>query len=331
MNQLPRPLPLDSALSEEHREEFARRLGPDRFETRMHKQSGVRARTAHQGAGIFFMERFIPLDACIEAVIRFTGMYPRGSRNYRDVRIVTNEVKSPRIPAEFDGFRLLQISDLHGDLDTALTPIVMEYLRTTEYDYAVFTGDYHNRIGECYERSLEEIKKILPLIAGRACGILGNHDFLEKVPVFENDGMEILLNENKILKRGAAQIAVCGIDDPQFFRTHDLVAARRGVDAETFSILLSHSPKPYQQAADLGYDLMLCGHTHGGQICLPGRIPVIRNTRCPRYMLAGPWHYKNVKGYTSRGTGGGGVAVRFNCPPEITVHVLRHKRKHPEK
>ncbi|MEO8204776.1 MAG: metallophosphoesterase [Chthoniobacterales bacterium] len=327
MKKHPPPLPESSPLSDTDLKQFARRLGTDRLEKRIRKQSRLRVRTMHHGSGVFILERFIPLDDCIETILRLTGTYPRGNRNYLDVRVVENVVESSRIPVEFDGFRLLQISDLHCDLDTALTDIVIKHIRGTDYDFAVFTGDYHNKIGKCYQQSLDEMGKILPLVAGRSCGILGNHDFLEKVSVFESHGLSILLNENKILRRGDAELALCGIDDPQFFRTQDLKAARAGVDEKTYAILLSHSPQPYEEAEALKYDLLLCGHTHGGQICLPGRIPLIRNARCPWHMLAGPWTYKNLQGYTSRGTGGGGVAVRFNCPPEITLHILRHKQK----
>jgi predicted MPP superfamily phosphohydrolase len=68
---------------------------------------------------------------------------------------------------------------------------------------------------------------------------------------------------------------------------------------------------------------MLSGHTHGGQICLPGGFVLIRNAPVPRHMLAGAWRHAGLQGYTSRGTGSCGVAARFFCPPEITLHVLR--------
>jgi predicted MPP superfamily phosphohydrolase len=68
---------------------------------------------------------------------------------------------------------------------------------------------------------------------------------------------------------------------------------------------------------------MLSGHTHGGQICLPGGIAIVRNGRCPPAQFVGPWSHHGLHGYTSAGTGSCGVAARFNCPPELTVHVLR--------
>ena len=73
--------------------------------------------------------------------------------------------------------------------------------------------------------------------------------------------------------------------------------------------------------------LVLCGHTHGGQICLPGGIPLYRNAPgCRREHLAGSWREGAMIGYTSRGTGSAGVAARFCCPPEVTIHILREKK-----
>jgi len=67
---------------------------------------------------------------------------------------------------------------------------------------------------------------------------------------------------------------------------------------------------------------MLCGHTHGGQIRLPGGIPLMTNADCPRRFCAGPWRHCHLQGYTSLGTGSSIIAARFNCPPEMTIHHL---------
>ena len=90
-----------------------------------------------------------------------------------------------------------------------------------------------------------------------------------------------------------------------------------------FSILLSHTPEVYRQAAHANFDLMLSGHTHGGQICLPGSIPIKLEAVLPRRMGAGTWQYSDMTGYTSVGAGSSVVPVRLNCPPEITLHHLR--------
>jgi predicted MPP superfamily phosphohydrolase len=87
---------------------------------------------------------------------------------------------------------------------------------------------------------------------------------------------------------------------------------------------LSHTPEVYRQAAHAGYDAFLCGHTHGGQICLPGGIPLTLDARCPRRLGRGAWRHQSMQGYTSAGAGTSIVNLRFNCPPEITLHTLGH-------
>ena len=91
-------------------------------------------------------------------------------------------------------------------------------------------------------------------------------------------------------------------------------------------MLLSHTPEIYRQAANADFNLMLSGHTHGGQICLPGRIPITLNAALPRQMGAGPWKHRAMDGYTSVGAGSSVVPVRFNCRPEITLHHLQTLR-----
>jgi predicted MPP superfamily phosphohydrolase len=89
------------------------------------------------------------------------------------------------------------------------------------------------------------------------------------------------------------------------------------------SILLSHTPETFRQAAHAQFDGFLCGHTHGGQLCLPGGFPLTWDARCPRRMAAGSWTYHGMQGFTSVGSGSSIVPVRLNCPPEIVIHHLR--------
>ena len=86
---------------------------------------------------------------------------------------------------------------------------------------------------------------------------------------------------------------------------------------------MSHTPEIYRQAAHADFDLLLSGHTHGGQICLPGAIPLTLDSTLPRRMGSGSWRYGRMIGYTSVGVGSSIVAARINCPPEITLHQLR--------
>jgi predicted MPP superfamily phosphohydrolase len=74
-------------------------------------------------------------------------------------------------------------------------------------------------------------------------------------------------------------------------------------------------------------DMVLCGHTHGGQICLPGGIAIANNSRCPRWSTKGRWQLGKTQGYTSRGLGTSGIKARINCPAEVSVHTLRRSKQ----
>jgi uncharacterized protein len=133
----------------------------------------------------------------------------------------------------------------------------------------------------------------------------------------------MLLNECEVIARGDQRIYLAGIDDAHFFKVDNIEKAALQIPDGEFSVLLSHTPEVYRQAAHANFNLMLSGHTHGGQICLPGSIPIKLEAVLPRRMGAGAWQYKSMSGYTSVGAGSSVVPVRLNCPPEITVHCLR--------
>ncbi len=302
---------------------LAQRLGPDLLRKRVTAQADIWARKSHQGQGIFRIERLLPVNAIVRSVLWLFCAEELGRRNCLDVELVERDVILPGLPEVFDGFRLLHLTDLHCDLQPELIDVLIEMLGELQYDATVLTGDYHNRIGEDYDLSLDLMARLLRSLHGPRYGSLGNHDFIEKVAFLEAAGLPILLNEAMPLEREGQRIWFCGIDDPNFFRTHDLRKAREAVAAGETAILLSHSPEPYREAAEAGYALLLCGHTHGGQICLPGGKAILHNYSGPRRLVAGGWTQGKMSGYTSRGTGSCGVAARYFCRPEITIHTLR--------
>jgi hypothetical protein len=152
--------------------------------------------------------------------------------------------------------------------------------------------------------------------------VLGNHDSIRMVPGMEDLDIRVLLNESVRLERHGAMIHLAGIDDAHYYRVDNLHKAANDIPQEAVSLLLSHTPEPFRNAAHADFKLMLCGHTHGGQICLPGGIPLITDADCPRAYVRGPWRYHDLVGYTSVGAGSSIVDVRLNCLPEITLHRL---------
>jgi uncharacterized protein len=302
---------------------LAQRMGRTMLERRIRKQASLWAGEVHQGKGFFILEGIIPMDALVWHSLELVGLDKVGKRNFLDVQIVQNEVVLPQLPAAFEGFRLMQLSDLHCDLDPKLIDVIIQRIEGLEYDVAVLTGDYHNKIAHAHDLSLELMGQLAPHIERPRYAILGNHDFIEKVAFLEAIGLTVLLNECDVIERQGARLWICGVDDANFFHVHDLKKAREGVPSGDTAILLSHSPETYVEAEQLGYAFMLSGHTHGGQICLPGGIAIIGNAPVPRRFLAGAWRHRSLVGYTSRGTGASGVPARFNCPPEVTIHTLR--------
>jgi predicted MPP superfamily phosphohydrolase len=133
----------------------------------------------------------------------------------------------------------------------------------------------------------------------------------------------MLMNERDCIKRGHDGIWLAGVDDPHHYRMDDIAKSVAGIPAGETAILLSHSADNHVEAAAAGVDLFLCGHTHGGQICLPGGFPLVTSTRLSRRFAAGAWQYGGMAGYTSRGIGTSAIDARFNCAPEATLHTLR--------
>ncbi len=313
---------IDERLTDEDRERLSARLGAGVLARRLDRERLLLRRKRSRGLLRFFGGKHAVIAGCLRA----SGLESLALQNFLDVRLVENRVTLRGLPPAFEGFRLLQLSDLHCDLDPALMGVVEHAIRDVACDAAVLTGDYHDRIGASGKTSLALMERIIPRLPQPRFCIFGNHDFLCRLPVYENAGLRVLLNENAAIERGRDRLHLCGIDDPRFFRTHDLVRARSGIPPGSATILLSHSPEVAAQAASLGYSLMLSGHTHGGQLCLPGGFALLRNAPVAARFLAGPWSEGGMPGYTSRGTGACGIAARLFCPPEITLHTLHPSR-----
>jgi len=234
-----------------------------------------------------------------------------------------HEVMIKGLSPEFDGYTLLQLSDIHADIYPPAVHAMVETVRELEYDACVLTGDYRAQTHGPVEAAIEWMGVLMSGLRQPVYGVLGNHDSVTMLPALEAMGIRMLLNEHQCIERGEERIYLVGIDDAHYYRVDNIEKAAHAIPLEAVSILLSHTPEIYRQAAHAGFNLMLCGHTHGGQICLPGGIPITLDAKCPRYMGSGPWDYNGMCGYTSVGTGSCIVNVRLNCPPEVTLHRLR--------
>jgi len=301
---------------------LARRLGRVHARQRLGIEQAHEAQIFGQGLNFFHIENWYSIHSVIRATLAMAGLYGRGKRNAGLVRLTANRIVSERLPAAFDGFRILHLSDLHTDMNEAAMARVGELASDLNYDLCVMTGDFRGQTFGPFQASLDGLARLVSRLKGPIYGVLGNHDTVRMVPALEDMGVRMLLNERVALERGGARIHLAGIDDAHFFRADNIEKAAEDIPDHEFAILLSHTPEIYRQAAHAGFDVLLAGHTHGGQVCLPGGIPITLDSALPRRYGAGAWAYHGMAGYTSVGAGSSVVAVRLNCPPEITVHEL---------
>jgi predicted MPP superfamily phosphohydrolase len=298
------------------------RLGRRYARQRLGIEKDHEAQVFGQGINFFHIENLTPSHALIRAVLMASGLYWRGVHNASKVEIRHNRIDSPHLPASFDGFTILQLSDLHVEMSEAAMTRVIALLKESRYDICVLTGDYRAKTYGPYDTTLAGVAMLRAALNGAIYGVLGNHDTICLVPGLEEMGIKVLLNESDTIERGGEPIHLAGIDDAHFFQMDNIEKAAAAIPHDEFSVLISHTPEIYRQAAHADFNLLLSGHTHGGQICLPGGIPITLDSVLPRSMGSGPWKHHDMIGYTSVGAGVSVVPVRFNCPPEITLHHL---------
>ena len=303
-----------------------KRLGRRHARARLGIEKDHEAQVFGQGINFFHIENLPLSHAVISAILMATGLYWRGLSNAAKVELRENLIVSPRLPQAFDGFTILQLSDLHVEMSEAAMDRVVALLEGASYDLCVLTGDYRAKTWGPHEAAISGVARVRAAVRGEVYGVLGNHDTILMVPALEAVGITMLINEGKIIERAGERIHLAGIDDAHYYRMDNLDKAAADIPPGAFSILITHTPEIYRQAAHADFDVLLSGHTHGGQICLPGRIPITLDSVLPRSMGSGAWRYHDMIGYTSVGAGSSVVPVRFNCPPEITLHRLRVKR-----
>lgn len=279
-----------------------------------------------QGLNFFHPENWYSSHAVLRLLLKLSGVYWYGRRRTLDFRVRGNEIILPHLPDVFEGLTLLHLSDLHVDMYPAATEALIGRVAHLDYDICVITGDYRAGTTGPIAEAMAGMRSVCTVLKQPAYGVLGNHDSIRMVPEFEEMGLRMLLNESVMIERDGRAICLAGIDDAHYFRVDNIEKTAHDLSAGAISILLSHTPEIYRQAAHAGFDVLLCGHTHGGQICLPGGIPLTLDSRCPRYMGSGSWRYHAMTGYTSVGAGTSIVDVRLNCPPEITLHRLRRRK-----
>lgn len=259
----------------------------------------------------------------LENAVRWSGLGSRARKNFLTIQRIEREWELPGLAANLDGFRLLHLSDFHLDFDPELIGRLREALGDWEYDVVCLTGDFFDLVFE--EKAVDEVilGDLLSLFSGPVYAVLGNHDIFRVGEVLEGLGVRVLMNESGILGGPSGNLTLAGVDDPRLYKTSSVNNALKGAKSGGPTILLAHSPQIFEEAAAGDVDLVLCGHTHGGQVSLPGQFSLASSSDCPRKMVSRDWYFKGMHGYTSHGCGGCKLPFRFNAPAEITLHTLR--------
>jgi len=260
-----------------------------------------------------------------------SGMRRRGQRNALALTLTHNSIECSERLKRFKGLRILHISDLHIDANPGYSAVMASTIKAVNADVTMITGDFRARSFGSTENTLRMMEKLapsIPNINGRCYAILGNHDPLSLVPELEHMGVTCLVNETTVIPANEGQLMISGVDDPHFYKTHNLNACQLPASVtdsrvDTMHILLAHTPHLIAEASKLGFDLYLTGHHHGGQICLPGGRPLRHHKTTARRFQKGRWQVHGMQGYTSSGSGTSIVDARFFCPPEVTLHTLK--------
>ena len=235
---------------------------------------------------------------------------------FRGPRIEHVDIPVAGLHPDLEGFRIVQISDLHvgPNIGQRYVQRVVDLSRSLNPDLYVLTGDI---VDGPVPRLAPHVAPLAELArGGNAFFILGNHDCYAGaeswIAHFEQMGMRVLLNSHDILRRRGARLLIGGVVDPAYGRLRPEISIREPAD---FRLLLAHNPRLAPLGAKAGFDLQLSGHTHAGQF-FPWTLAV-RLVHAPH--VAGLSREGAMQVYVSAGTGTWGPPVRFGTNPELTL------------
>ena len=235
-----------------------------------------------------------------------------------------HQIRLRRLPREVEGFRVVQLSDIHHSPFTSREQVerAVETANSLRPDIVALTGDYVSKERQ-YAAPCAELLGKLQARHG-VYAVLGNHDHWTDAPLitdlFRAEGITVLINEGMRFEKNGASFWLAGVDDTMV-GLEDLSLALAGSSESEFKLLLAHNPIILRRAARAGVDLVLSGHTHGGQVSL--RSDRSASGRPRRRLLKGLARQGNTQIYISRGLGTVVLPVRFGCPPEVSLLELR--------
>lgn len=275
------------------------------------------------------------------------------------IEIAKVDLKITNIDESFNNFRFIQISDLHFGNLTKINHIkkTIRLVNNLNPNLVIITGDlihsggygFHHRSAIIFSHKLFKLKSYLRNARDKikelshelreinasesVLAVFGNHDHMEGLFSLKKNTenfINYLNNKSIVISKGESSISFSGIDDlklgkPDIQKT--IKELEENKKAINFKVLLSHNPditKNTKKDLVNKFDLMLSGHTHGGQICLLPQKPLLTQTK-QREHVSGLSKFNNTFVYVNRGIGYGGLPIRIFCPPEITVFEIKTK------
>jgi uncharacterized protein len=242
------------------------------------------------------------------------------------------EIRLSRLPDSFHGFRIAQITDIHFGPYMGRSGVeeAVRIARSFRPDLLALTGDFVSApfgqpVGPAGAQHAEPCADVLaswkgvPMVA-----ILGNHDHWNGPDIVAgalvDRGIRVLRNESIAIERGHDRLWISGVDDV-LEKQDDLPKTLAAVPEKEATVLLAHEPDFAEDVAGFPVDLQLSGHSHGGQVRIPGLGPIVLPELARKYHT-GLNRVGRLQVYTSRGLGVINPPVRLNCPPEVTLLTL---------
>ena len=284
-----------------------------------------------------------PEDPARRAFLRTSGLLGLGTaavstatgtqEAYGDPGITRLRLAFPGLPAGLDGLRLAYLSDLHSGpmVGAGLLRRWRELAERERPDLLLFGGDFVDSLPQELAPLIQAFEGFRP-----ACGtfaVLGNHDYFEDPrPIWRDlaaSGIRPLENAHALIERGGASLALLGLQDPMalngrfnrvpFGPGPEPRLAMAGVPEDAFRVCLAHRPTMLADALSTGAELVLSGHTHGGQINL---VPGVSSARILGPYTGGLYDLGGPRLFVSRGLGVVGLPIRIQAPPEIAILTL---------
>lgn len=291
--------------------------------------------------------KFIMISGLSIAAIPFFSLLYGMIQGKYNFKVIRKKLAYDRLPKSFNGFKILQISDIHsGSLDNKeKIEYAIDLINQQDFDIFLFTGDIVNNFHWEMDKWIEVFSRIKQAPYGNYA-VLGNHDYgeytdwkseedkqenFEKIKeIFPKIGMELLLNENRFIRKNGEKIALVGVQNwgTRFKKLGDLKVASEGVNFSDFKVLMSHDPSHWNEIVKSDpkhYDLTLSGHTHGMQFGI--EVPKIGLKWSPAEYIypqwAGFYNYQGKIINVNRGFGYHFFPGRVGVWPEITLIELQ--------